>query len=218
MSGYTNSPKIIKGGIVLVDPTTGAVQHIISLQYNPEKMTRTMQVQAAGSDSHNRSEALRLKGPAVETFRLEADIDAADQLEFPDQNRTVVENGIQPHIALLESLINPSSAQLLNRNSMSQSGMLEVAPMEEPLALFVWGKNRIVPVRVTEFSVAEEAYDPHLNTLLAKVTIGLRILTVDDLGFDHRGGTLFMSYLQAKEQLASKVPAGTFSTLGIGGI
>jgi hypothetical protein len=218
MTGYSNSPKILKGGIVLLDAESGQVLRVISLQYNPEKMTRSMQVQAAGGEGGNRSEALRFKGPAVETFKLEADIDAADQLEFPARHRSVVENGIQPQVAVLESLVNPTSGQLLDRNAMSQSGMLEIAPMEEPLTLFVWGKNRIVPVRVTDFSVTEEAYDPSLNPILAKVSIGMRVLSVDDLGFAHKGGSLFMSYLQAKERLAAKAQAGSFSSLGIGGI
>jgi hypothetical protein len=218
MTGYSNSPRILKGGIVLLDAESGQVLRIISLQYNPEKMTRSMQVQAAGGESGNRSEAMRFKGPAIETFKLEADIDAADQLEFPDQHRSVVENGVQPQVAILESLVNPTSGQLFDRNSMSQSGMLEIAPMEEPLTLFVWGKNRIVPVRVTDFSVTEEAFDPSLNPILAKVSIGMRVLSVDDLGFAHKGGSLFMSYLQAKERLASKAQAGSFSSLGIGGI
>lgn len=90
--------------------------------------------------------------------------------------------------------------------------------METPLALFVWSKSRVVPVRVTDFSVTEEAFDPSLNPLRAKVSIGLRVLSVDDLGFAHKGGGLFMTYLQTKESLAAKVAAGTFATLGIGGI
>jgi len=218
MSGYSNSPKILKGGIVLIDAASGRVQRIISLQYNPDSLTRTLQAQGAGGEGGNRAEALRFKGPAVETIKLEAEIDAADQLEFPDQHRAVVENGIQPQLAILESLVYPTSAQLLNSHSMAQSGTLEIAPMEAPLALFIWSKNRIVPVKVTEFSITEEAFDPSLNPLRAKVSLGLHVLSVDDLGFDHKGGSLFMSYLQAKEQLAGKARAGSFSTLGIGGV
>lgn len=90
--------------------------------------------------------------------------------------------------------------------------------MEAPLALFIWSRHRIVPVRVTDFSVTEEAFDPSLNPIRAKVSIGLRVLSVDDLGFAHKGGGLFMSYLQAKERLAGKAQAGSFSTLGIGGL
>ena len=90
--------------------------------------------------------------------------------------------------------------------------------MESTLALFVWSKNRIVPVRITDFSITEEAFDPALNPIRAKVSLGMRVLSVDDLGFEHKGGSLFMSYLQSKEQLAAKVAAGSFATLGIGGI
>lgn len=218
MTTFPNAPKVLKGGIALIDPVSAQVRRIIALQYNPDSLTRTLQVQGSGGDEGNRSEAMRFKGPAVETFKLEAEIDAADQLEFPDQHRAVVENGIQPQLAVLESLIYPTSNQLLDRNTMAQSGTLEIAPMEAPLALFIWSRHRIVPVRVTDFSVTEEAFDPSLNPIRAKVSIGLRVLSVDDLGFAHKGGGLFMSYLQAKERLAGKAQAGSFSTLGIGGL
>jgi len=218
MTTFPNSPRILKGGLVLIDPESARVLRIIALQYNPESLSRSLQIQSAGGEGGNRSEPMRFKGPAVETIKLEADIDAADQLEFPDQNRMVVEHGIQPQLAALELLAYPSSAQLFEVDRQLGSGTLEIAPMEAPLALFVWGKNRIVPVRITDFSVTEEAFDPSLNPILAKVSIGFRVLNVDDLGFAHKGGSLFMSYLQAKERLAGKAQAGSFSTLGIGGI
>lgn len=217
MSGFSGSPRVIKGGIVLIDPQSAAVKRIISLQYNPDSLTRTLSVQGMGENA-DRSEALRLKGPAVETLKLDAEIDAADQLEFPDQNKDVVEFGIQPQLAVLESLIHPASSSLLSNNAMANAGTLEIVPMESPLSLFVWSKSRIVPVRVTEFSITEEAFDPSLNPLRAKVSLGLRVLSVDDLGFDHKGGGLFMNYLQAKEKLAAKIAGGNFDTLGIGGI
>jgi hypothetical protein len=218
MSTFPGSPKVLKAGLVLIDPESARVQRIISLQYNPETLSRTLQIQAAGGEGGQRSEPLRFKGPAVETIKIEAEIDASDQLEFPDQNRAAVEHGIQPQLAVLESLAHPTAAQLTAVDEQASSGTLEIAPMEAPLTLFVWGKNRIVPVRVTEFSITEEAFDPGLNPIRAKVSIGLRVMSVDDLGFAHKGGGLFMSYLQTKEQLAGKVQAGTFTSLGIGGI
>ena len=90
--------------------------------------------------------------------------------------------------------------------------------MLAPLTLFVWSRNRIVPVRITDFSITEEAFDPSLNPLRAKVSIGMRVLSVDDLGFNAKGGNLFMAYLQNKEQLASKNRAGTLSALGLTGL
>lgn len=218
MTTFPNSPRVLKGGVVLIDPVSARVQRIISLQYNPETLSRSLQVQTTTGDSGDRSEPMRFKGPPVETIKLEADIDAADQLEFPDQNRTAVESGIQPQLAALEGLAYPTSAQLLRVDAEASSGTLEIAPMEAPLTLFVWSKNRIVPVRVTDFSITEEAFDPALNPIRAKVSIGFRVLSVDDLGFSHKGGSLFMSYLQTKEQLASKAGPGNFAALGIGGI
>ncbi len=217
MSGYSQSPRIVKGGIVLIDPRTAQVRRVIALQYNPEKLSRSLQVQGSGEGAE-RSEALRLKGPAIETFRLEADIDAADQLEFPGQHRNTVAAGIAPQLAVLESLINPSAGDLLASKALAASGTLEIAPMESALALFVWGANRIAPVRVTEFSISEEAFDPALNPINAKVNLSLRVLSVDDLGFDHKGGGLFMAYLQSREKLATKAATFGFDALGIGGL
>jgi len=122
MSGFSNSPKLLKSGLVLIDPVSARVQRIILLQYNPDSLTRTLQAQGAGGEEGNRSEAMRFKGPAVETLKLDAEIDAADQLEFPDRHRAVVENGIQPQLAMLESLVHPTSSQLLERNRMALSG------------------------------------------------------------------------------------------------
>ena len=213
----TISPKLLKGGLVLIDPSTSVVKRIISLQYNPESLSRTLQVQGAG-ESANRSDALRISGPAVETIKLDAEIDATDQLEFPDQNAVTVENGIQPQLAALESLLYPTTSQLNSRNQLVQSGTLEILPMEADLPLFVWSKNRIVSVRVTDFSVTEEAFDTALNPIRAKISLGMRVLSVDDLGFDHKGGSLFMNYLQTKEQLAAKANPGALGALGLGGI
>jgi hypothetical protein len=218
MTTFPNSPRVLKGGIVLIDPVSARVLRIISLQYNPETLSRSLQIQTATGEAGQRSEPLRFKGPAVERIKLDAEIDAADQLEFPDQNRATVENGIQPQLAVLELLAHPTSAQLLRLDSEASSGTLEISPMEAPLTLFVWSKSRIVPVRLTDFSITEEAFDPALNPIRAKISIGLRVLSTDDLGFAHKGGSLFMSYLQTKEQLAAKAVAGNFAALGIGGI
>ena len=175
-------------------------------------------MQAITPEGQNRSEALRLKGPPIETFKLEAEIDATDQLEQPDQNPNAVQYGVQPQLAALETLIYPTSVQLLENNSLAQNGTLEIAPMEAPLSLFVWSKNRIVPVRITELSVTEEAFDPNLNPIRAKVSLGMRVLSVDDVGFSDKSGNLYIAYQQQKERMSGLAPKGTFGSLGIGGI
>jgi Contractile injection system tube protein len=215
-NSFPGSPKLLKGGLVLVDATSGAIQRVITLQYNPDTLSRTLQAKTVGTESPDRSEALRLKGPAVETIKLEAEIDAADQLEQGDARTTQV--GIHPQLAALETIIYPTSGELLANERLAQSGTLEIIPMEAPLTLFVWSKNRVVPVRLTEFSITEEAFDPSLNPIRAKVSLSLRALSTDDLGFSTKAGSLFMTYLQTKQQLASRIPSATLATLGIAGI
>ena len=217
MSSFPNSPQLIKGGIVIMEPDSGKVIRVISLQYNPDTLTRTFQVQSY-SEGGDRSEALRLKSSPVETIKLEAEIDATDQLEFPDQHPNIVQNGIHGQLAALEILLYPTSEALQNNYDQAGRGVLEIVPMEAPLSLFVWSKHRAVPVRITEFSVTEEAFDPSLNPIRAKINLGLRVLSVNDLGFKHRGGSLFMSYLKNKEALAGMVGSATLNSLGLEGL
>ncbi len=206
------NPQLLKAGLVLIDPDTARVQRVIALQYNPESLSRTLQVQGAG-EGGDRSEALRLKGPAIETIKLEAEIDATDQMEAGDA--TVGAVGIHPQLAALESLVQPTSARLQSNNLLAQVGTLEILPMEMPVALFVFGRTRVLPVRITDLSITEEAFDPKLNPLRARVNLGLRVLTVDDVGFRHKAGSLFMSYLVQKEALALLNQGGTLGTLGL---
>jgi hypothetical protein len=209
------TPRLLKGGLVLIDPETAKVLRVIALQYNPESLTRTLQVQGA-SEGGDRSEALRLKGPAVETIKVEAEIDATDAMELGDP--AVAELGIHPQLAALETIIHPSSASLESNNTLAESGTLEILPDEAALVLFVFGESRVVPVRLTDFSVTEEAFDPNLNPIRAKVSLGMRVLTVDDVGFTHKAGSLFMSYLQQKEALRDRYQSNTLGTLGLTGI
>lgn len=217
MTTFPGSPKLLKAGLVLVDPESGAVGRMVTLQYNSDSLSRSFQIQGSG-EGGERSEALRLKGPPAETIKLEAEIDATDQLEFPDDNETAVELGIHPQLATLELLTYPSSGRLDLNDRLASIGTIEIIPMETALTLFVWSAQRILPVRITELSVTEEAFDRILNPIRAKVSLGMRVLSIDDLGFRHRGGGIFMAFLRAKEQLLSKAPAVALSNFGIGAI
>jgi hypothetical protein len=212
------SPRLIKAGLVTMDVDTSTVQSVIALQYNPDSLTRSLQIQSLpGGQDGVRVDALRLRGPAVETIKLEAELDATDQLEFPTQFPLAVQFGLQPQLAQLEMLINPTVETLLADDAMANAGTLEIIPLEQPLTLFVWSKSRVVPVRLTEFSITEEFFDTSLNPIRAKVSLGLRVLSVDDLGFEHPGGHLYMAYLSNKEQLASQATSVALTVLGLGG-
>ena len=217
MSTFPGSPRLLKGGIVLVDPDNGTVLRVIPLQYNPETLSRSLQIRGT-TESGDRLEALRLTGPPVETIKLEVEIDATDQLEFPDQNPATAELGLHAQLAALETIVYPDSARLQANNTLAKVGTLEIAPAEQPLTLFIWSKSRVLPVRITDLSITEEAFDPSLKPIRAKISLGMRVLSVNDLPFDHKGNSLFLAYQQQKENLAKKSQGGNLNALGLSGI
>jgi hypothetical protein len=216
MSSFPGAPKLLKAGLVILAPGGASTRRVISLQYNPDSLSRSYQVQGVGGDgATERAQPVRLKGAAIETIKLDAEIDATDALEAPDRNPITAQAGIAPQLATLEALVNPTTAELLGIDSDARGGTLEILPPEAPLVIFAWGRNRIAPVRITDFAITEEAFDPDLNPIRAKVSLGLRVLNVDDLGYAHRGGTLFIAYLRSREELAAKVSGAALQTLGL---
>ena len=205
------SPKILKGGIVLLDPHTSAVQKIIPLQYNPESISRSLTPKRLANGEQ--TDALRLTGPPDETYTVDIELDATDFLETKDDQ--AINDGLQSALSILETIIYPKSSDMISNNNLANSGSLEIIPIEGSLMLFIWSKNRVMPVQITTFSITEEAFDVNLNPIRAKINLAMKVMTVDDMGYDHKGGSLYLAYHQQKEQLASKFKSGALGVLGI---
>jgi len=69
--------------------------------------------------------------------------------------------------------------------------------------LFSWGANRVLPERLTSFSITEEAYDTALNPIQAKVELSLQVLSYQDFSMLHPGFGLFMAHQVMKEVMGS---------------
>ncbi|MEV8551968.1 hypothetical protein AB0L04_19325 [Streptomyces glaucescens] len=220
MTRYADVPEPVRSGIVAVDPGTGTPQRVIVLQFNPDTLERSVAPQSAGDSGDagaggagggDRNEALRLKGPAQETWKFTAEIDATDQFEI------AAPDGIHPQLAALEMLVQPTTAKLREAMRLSRQGAIEISPIEMPLTLFTWGSKRVVPVRLTELSVNESAFDVNLNPIRASLAIGMRILTVSDLPAGHRGADLYLAHLAQKERLAAGARGAGTGALGLAG-
>jgi hypothetical protein len=208
MSSFPGSPRVMKGAIIGLDPFN-PLASIIIFQYNPETMTRTLTAQTTGSDNADKGEALRLKGPPKEEIKLDVEIDATDQLEQAKAPATTM--GLYPTLASLEMLLYPKSALTIANEVLAAVGIIEIIPPEAPMTLFVWGPKRTLPVRLTGFTITEEAFDPNLNPIRAKVGLSLRVLTYQDLGLFSVGGALFMAHQVAKEVMATIGGVGTIT-------
>lgn len=196
---FPGSPKVQKGAIIGIDPFN-PLASVIIFQYNPDTLTRTLTAQTT-EGNRDRNEAMRITGPPNETFKIDVEVDATDQMETGDSRTKLM--GIHPTLASLEMLIYPKSSLIIANEVLARIGTIEIIPPEAPLTLFIWGVKRIVPVRVSELSITEEAFDTNLNPIRAKVSLGLRVLNYNDLGLASVGGGLFMAHQVVKEVMAT---------------
>ncbi|MFI7294506.1 hypothetical protein [Streptomyces sp. NPDC050121] len=197
-----------RGGFVFLDPDHGRVLRVVPFQYNPDSITRTLQPRGIGADAGDRLEALRLQGPPRETFRIDAEFDATDQVAAAGAPAPPAGSGLFGMLSALETAVAPTAAQLTQQNDLAVQGILEIAPVQAPLPVLVLGAHRVLPVRMLDLDVSEEAYDGELSPIRARVTLTVRVLTVDDVGFGHKAGGLYLQYQQGRERFAALVGYG----------
>lgn len=199
------SPRFCKGALVVYDSQApGPPPQLIVFQYNPEQVKRKLENRAAKSKpgANAKEDVLRVEGPPKESITLSIVLNAADQLAEPQQNQTVVDWGLHPALATLEMLLYPSTFRVLQNEALSQGGAAQIKPADLPLTLLVWGKSRVVPVKVDSFSITEEAFDQALNPIQAKVELGLTVLSYMELDKKSQGRDIYLSYQKQKETLA----------------
>lgn len=203
MTSFPNSPRLLKGAIIGVD-LFNPLASVILFQYNPETLTRSLTARTPERPQGQpgaQTEQMRLAGPPDETIQLEVEIDATDQLEEADLPATTM--GVYPALASLEMLLYPKALAVITNNALLQGGIKEVSAPKAPLTLFVWGFKRVLPVRISSFSITEQAFDPALNPIRASVSLSMTVLNYQDLGLLTPGGALFMAHQVAKEAMAT---------------
>ena len=206
---------MIRGGLATINVTTHALVNVVTFKYNPDTVTRTVQPRAIAAETGDRLEALRLTGPPHETIKLEAELDAADELEVPDDHAAVAQHGLLPALAALEQIVTPTVASLLSVDQMFARGAMEIIPQEAPLAVLIWGSSRVIPVLVSSVSITEQAFDANLRPIRVKVDLELKILTSSDLPNDHLGTSLYLAYRRGMERLGALVGSTDVRPLGL---
>jgi hypothetical protein len=211
MSDFPRSPRLLKGAIIGKDPAN-PLASVVIFQYNPDTLTRSIQAQTASASEGggSKNEAMRLKGPPLESIKIDVEIDATDQLEQAKSPATSM--GIHPALASLEMLLYPKSALVIANEVLMRAGVIEIIPPEAPLTLFVWGPKRILPVRISSLNITEESFDAELNPIRAKVSLDMQVLTYHDLGLLSPGGSLFMVHQVIKEAMATINGAGNITS------
>lgn len=193
---YPRNVPLMKGALVTVDSANKT--SIIAFQYNPETVRRNLKTNTVGGDEGNRSQSVRFTGAPVQTISVEVQIDAIDELDAGDT--TAIDQGVYPQLDALELLAYPTTDQVTQYAQTLSSGAVSILPLTAPRTLFVWGQHRVMPVRLSSFSVVEELFDNDLNPIKVTVTLELRVLTYSDLFPDNPDYSLFLSYQKNLEQ------------------
>ena len=197
-SAFPRSPRILKGALVAYQ-LPDLLPTVIIFQYNPEQLTRSLQARTATGGG--RGDAQRTDGPPEESISLSIEIDAADQLERSDAPTLAV--GLHPVLAALELLLYPSFPRVIANQALAAFGSAAILAEPAPMALFIWGPARVLPVRVGSLSITEQAFDSLLNPILARAELGLKVLTYRELEISNPGYWVYMASFTQKEVLAA---------------
>jgi hypothetical protein len=190
----------LKGALISFMPTfIGAIPNVIVFQINPETITHAWTEPAAShatSPGQANFDPLAVTGVPGETFAftlvMDANNEIADGATNPVAAGLATVSGAYIRLAALEMLQYPmgSASALLGQVSAalgaagagaSSSPATAVPASQVPVVLFVWGPQRIVPVRITQLQITERLYDSLLNPVHAEAQITLRVLTPDEL-------------------------------------
>jgi hypothetical protein len=206
-SDFTGSPKVLKGALVAFQSQfLGPIPNVIVFQYNCEELSRSLEQRSAPPEAGNvgaaREDVQKVLGPPVENINIKIELNAADQLAEPQSNPQVAEFGLHPSLAALELLLYPPTTQVLLNRTLALAGTAHVCPADVPLVLFIWGRSRVVPVRLSRFSVTEQAFDTLLNPIRATVDLGMRVLTYMELKENNLGYGAYIAFQTQKEVLA----------------
>lgn len=188
-TGFSRSPKVVKGAFIeLAEPFLGPIPSIIPFQYNPEKVTRklTPWAPAGTEEGEPESDALSQPYDPQETFtRMELILDATDGLEDASNYPMAPVSGVADRIAAIEKLMFPVATGPLGGLGDALGSLLGgstvISRKRAPLVLFTWGLGRILPVRITEYEISEQAFAPDLYPWRATITVTMKVLTPEAL-------------------------------------
>lgn len=179
----------------------GPVPNIVVFQFNPEQLSRTIQLAGASAardtDRSQRAQTERTAaaGPPTEEFTLKIELSAAEDLGTPGPFEGVTRTfGVGPQIAALEKMAYPAGGGLLAAaidaigDALSGASATQaekpIPPEAMPRLLFIWGPTRVLPVQMSSLRITEQEYDHALSPTRAEVEIGLQVAQLpakDDL-------------------------------------
>jgi hypothetical protein len=180
---------LIEYGTSLIGP----IPNVVIFQFNPESLTRTLQIPARPTGATQR-ETTQAGEKTFEKISFKAGFSAADMLA--DGKVLARLFGIGPQLAALEKMVLPSAkiaglvGAVIDAIGSALGGDGDDKPAQPiprekyPRILFIWGLTRVLPVTIDAMSISELEYDSLLNPIRAEVSLTLSVIAVDDCSDD----------------------------------
>ena len=158
-------------------------RRLIPFRFNPESLSRSLSVEQGQSGSGTEGSASSTSstasggasdassGSVKESFKVLVRVDFADRLEAA-QNLPA-ELGVAPEIAAIEDLLYPAESEA----EASSDGTEPVRQkLPRPTVLLVWGRKRVLPVKITGLTINEAMYNSQLNPVRADIEVSIEVL------------------------------------------
>ena len=173
----------------------GPLPNIVVFQFNPEQLSRTVNIPASSTtnqkDNERQREQNRTSGPPTESIQVTAHFSAADDLGEGGVVSAVPRVfGIGPQLAAIEKMVYPNAGFISGAIGAAidavgdalgggdeEGATREVPPEQTPKILFIWGPTRVLPVKIKSLSITEQKFDFLLNPVQAQVQLGLDVLS-----------------------------------------
>lgn len=189
-------PFLLRGALIEYGSDfLGPLPNVVIFQFNPEQLTRNIQIPPRPTTSRGRETSQAGERP-VEKINLSAHFSAADRLN--ESNPLALLFGIGPQLAALEKMVYPAGklsgllgaaidavGSAITGRSSAQEEVRQPIPRENyPRLLFIWGLTRVLPVVIESMSITEQHFDHLLNPIQAEVSLGLSVISVDQCSTD----------------------------------
>jgi hypothetical protein len=179
--------RYLRGAFIAYEPEgyPNGPRRVIPFRFNPEKLARQLNIEqgqtsggtagARTTSAGDNSAADPASGKLKESFQVLVRLDYGDRHDAT--GNLPAEYGIAPEVAALEDLLygaaSPQDDSSDGREPVRQNP-------QRPTVLFVWGRRRVLPVRITAMAIDETVFNQHLNPVRAEIQVTLEVLQEAD--------------------------------------
>lgn len=200
----------LRGAFIAYEPGgyPDGEKRVLPFRFNPEVLSRAFQVEqgksGSGTEGAKKGGGKGEQGADAASGNVKQTLTVQVRFDFDDRHDAAqnlpAELGVLPEVSALEGLLFPAESP----SDKSSDGKEPVkARKQRPTVLFVWGKKRVLPVRITGMTVNETRHNSQLNPIRAEIDVQLEVLGDQDAK-DNKAVSDALSFTASKRSEMAK--------------